>query len=92
MAKLNFIKPNVVKPNRVTPNRVSFEPDRFEPEEIPLTAEQEEKVQLIQDIHELNERNLKALDRFRASDDEMYKLTLDNMMMLTRLGIRALKT
>ena len=89
MAKLNFIKLN-----RVTPNRVfdTFEPDRFEPEEIPLTAEQEAKVQLIQDIHELNERNLKALDRFRITDNEMYMLILNNMTMLTRLGIRALKT
>lgn len=64
--------------------------DKIESEEIDLTPEQKDKVKLLQDIHELNERNLKALDRFRSTDDEMHRLVLDNMMMLTMLGIRSL--
>ena len=89
MAKLNISKLNVSRPHVVKPNTIQLD-DKIESEEIDLTPEQKDKVKLLQDIHELNERNLKALDRFRSTDDEMYRLVLDNMMMLTRLGIRSL--
>lgn len=86
MAKLNIARPNVVKLNTVKLN--TFEPDRFEPETFDPSPEDEEWQKFKENFDELNERNSKALDRFRMTDGEMYKLILDNMAMQVKLLLR----
>lgn len=74
MAKLNISKLHVVKPHTVdlTPN----------------TEARDDLETLERELKELTERNSKALDRFRMSDGDMYKLILDNMLMITKLTLR----
>jgi hypothetical protein len=74
MAKINISKLHVAKPHTV--------------DLTPSTENRDDLETLRKELKELNERNAKALDRFRMIDGDMYKLILDNMLMQSKLVLR----